>query len=315
VLLALACSLAVVGCGPEGPYPSRELRLVVQASPGGMSDAISRYVARGLQERLGVPVVAENRVGAAGMLAFSFVSRSRPDGYTFGYAPVELAILPHLGYSRVTIDDFDFLALHTRAPAVVAVRDDAAMSDLDALRATAQGRRVTVGTSGTGSIWHLAGLAAARALGVELTFVPFGGSSQAVTALLGGHVDAVVAGPLEVDAHVRAGAVRPLGVMADERSPLLPDVPTFTELGHAGVTMHAWGGFVAPRNLPPDRRERLVSALVEVLRSPEFEAFARERGLDVDILVGGEFEAFVREEMREFEPLVRRAGLGLAAPP
>jgi tripartite-type tricarboxylate transporter receptor subunit TctC len=132
VLLALACSLAVVGCGPEGPYPSRELRLVVQASPGGMSDAISRYVARGLQERLGVPVVAENRVGAAGMLAFSFVSRSRPDGYTFGYAPVELAILPHLGYSRVTIDDFDFLALHTRAPAVVAVRDDAAMSDLDA---------------------------------------------------------------------------------------------------------------------------------------------------------------------------------------
>jgi tripartite-type tricarboxylate transporter receptor subunit TctC len=94
---------------------------------------------------------------------------------------------------------------------------------------------------------------------------------------------------------------------------LLPDVPTFGELGHPGVTMHAWGGFVAPRGLPPDRRERLVSALVDVLRSQAFERFARERGLGVDILVGREFEAFVREEMGAFGPLVRRAGLGLAA--
>lgn len=307
------CMLAVtaLACGPEPPYPGREVRLVVHASPGGISDAVSRHVARGLQERLGVPVVAENRVGAAGSLALSFVARSRPDGYTIGYAPVDMTIIPHLGYSRVALEDFDYLTLHTRAPGSLAVRMDSPLVALDTFAATARQRQLSMGTSGSGSIWHLAGLALSGALDVPLAYVPFAGSGQAVTALLGGHVDAVVAAPFEVDAHVRAGNVRVLGVMARERSPLLPDVPTFPELGYTDLTIDAWGGFLAPRGIPDDRRQHLLEALHEVLSSDDFATFARERGLEVQIVTGEAFEQFVRAESRQFEELVRRAGLGL----
>lgn len=313
--LAVSGVVLMAACGPEGPYPSREIRLIVHASPGGISDAVSRHVAGGLRERLGVPVVAENRVGASGSLALSFVARSRADGYTIGYAPVDMAILPHLGYSRVSLDAFDYLALHTRAPAALAVRSDSPWDDIDEIVWAAARRRITIGTAGTGSIWHLAGLAMGRAMHAPLTFVPFGGSGQAATALLGGHVDAVVAAPFEVDAHVRVGAVRVLGLMAGERSPLLPDVPTFHELGYPDLAIHAWGGFLAPRGLPRDRRDRLLAALSDVLRGEDFQRFASERGLEVEIVSGPAFEAFVRAEAAAFRPLVERAGLGLAGRP
>lgn len=311
LVAVLMMMLTVAGCGPEGPYPSREIRLVVHASPGGISDAVSRHVARELQERLGVPIVAENRVGAAGSLALSFVARSQPDGYTIGYAPVDMTIIPHLGYSRVVLDDFDFLTLHTRAPAALAVRTDSPWSTAAQFIEAGRHRTLNMGTSGSGSIWHLASLALSGATGVPLTYVPFAGSSQAVTALLGGHVDAVVAAPFEVDAHVRAGAVRVLAVMAEERSPLLPDVPTFPSLGHAELAIDAWGGFLAPRGLPPDRRDQLTSALLDVLRSEDFQTFARDRGLEVEILTGDAFRQFVVSETEQFGALVRRAGLGL----
>jgi len=309
--LLLAAFLPALACGPEGPFPSREIRLVVHASPGGISDAVSRHVSRGLQERLGVPVVAENRVGAAGSLALSFVARSAADGYTFGYAPVDMTIIPHLGYSRTSLDDFDYLALHTRAPAALAVRTDSPWSTVKEFVESGGTRRFTMGTSGSGSIWHLASLAFGRAAGVSLTSVPFAGSGQAVTALLGGHVDAIIAAPFEVDAHVRAGAVRVLGVMADEPSPLLPEVPTFPSLGYADLTIDAWGGFLAPRGIPADRRQQITNALVDVLRSDDFARFARERGLEVEVITGDAFETFVRREAELFGALVKRAGLGL----
>lgn len=311
VLAAVACSLTLTGCGPEGPYPSREIRLIVHASPGGISDAVSRHVARGLQERLGVPVVAENRVGAAGSVALSFVARSQPDGYTFGYAPVDMTIIPHLGYSRVALEDFDYLSLHTRAPAALAVRTDSPWQTVEQFVRAGQSRRLNMATSGSGSIWHLASLALSRATDVPLTYVPFAGSGQAVTAVLGGHVDAVVAAPFEVDAHVRAGALRVLGVMAEEPSRLLPDVPTFASLGYDDLIIDAWGGFLAPRGLPPDRRERLTAAIADVLEGEDFQSFARERGLDVEILTGDAFAQFVRREAEVFAELVKRAGLGL----
>lgn len=310
-LLAPLAGLA--GCGPEGPYPSREIRLVVHASPGGISDAVSRHVSRGLQEKLGVPVVAENRVGAAGSLALSFVARSPADGYTIGYAPVDMTIIPHLGYSRVSLDDFDYLALHTRAPAALAVRSESPWPTAQAFVEAGRQRRFNMGTSGSGSIWHLASLALGRAAGVELTSVPFAGSGQAVTALLGGHVDAVIAAPFEVDAHVRTGALRVLAVMAEDRSPLLPDVPTFPALGYPDLTIDAWGGFLAPKGVPEDRRQMLLRAIVDVLQSDDFERFAQERGLEVEVLTGPQFEAFVRRETEEFAALVKRAGLGLGA--
>jgi tripartite-type tricarboxylate transporter receptor subunit TctC len=309
-LLVVLVLVVAIGCRGEGAYPDREIRIVVHAAPGGISDAVTRHVARGLQEEIGVPIVAENRPGAAGSVAFSYVARSRPDGYTIGYAPVDLAITHHLGYTTVGPADFDFLMLHTRAPAVLAVRSEAPWPNLQAFIAAArdQPRPLNMATSGTGSIWHLAGVGFAREAGISFNYVPFPGSGPAVTALLGGHADAVIAGPAEVQAHVDAGTLRMLGVMAGERSEIFPEIPTFEEQGLA-LEFTAWGGFLAPDGLPADRRDLLVAALRRVLESDDFRRFARERGLEIDVMDATAFAQFVRQEDELFARLVKEAGL------
>lgn len=310
MVLAMAALLSLAGCAGEGVYPDREIRIIVHAAPGGISDSVSRYIARELQEQLGVPVVCENRVGAAGSIALSYVARSEPDGYTVGYAPVEMTIIPHLGFSQVTPDDFDYLILHTRAPACLAVPSTAPWQTLeDFVQAARQSPgRINMATSGTGSIWHLASLALSQQAALQLNYVPFPGSAQAVTALLGGHVDAVVAGPSEVQAHVEAGNLRLLGVMSDERSPIFPDLPTFGEQGY-DIEIEAWGGFVAPKGLPPDRQKKLIDAMQTVLQSEDARRFCAERGLEIDLMSGQAFAAFVQEEYRQFSALVKQAGL------
>ena len=312
---AASCVLAVLallgaGCKREGPYPSREIRLIVHASPGGISDAVSRHAARALQAELGVPVVCENRAGAAGSVALTYVAKSRADGYTIGYAPVDLAIVPHLGYARVSPDDFDFLVRHTRAPASLAVRSDSPWRSLDELVRDAREKpgAVNVATSGMGSIWHLASLALARAARVQLNYVPYAGSGQAVTALLGSHVHAVVAGPAEVQAHVEAGTLRVLGVMSDDRSPIFAQVPTFQEQGYE-LQIDAWGGFLAPKGVPTERTQKLIAAMTRVIASDDFQRFCRERGLEIDLLAGEEFRDFAGSEFRAFGDLMKQTGL------
>lgn len=309
-VLSILVGLAAVGCGKEGPYPDREIRLIVHAAPGGISDAVSRYVARELETHLGVPIVTENRTGAAGSVAFSYVKRQNPDGYLLGYAPVDLAIVDHLGYADITPDDFEFLALHTRAPACIAVSEDAPWQSLQEFISHARSNpgAVNMATSGTGSIWHLGSVAFARATDVSFSYVPFEGSGPAVTALLGQHVDAVVAGPSEVQSHVEAGNIRVLGVMADERSRLFPDVPTLAEHGY-DVQMTAWGGFMAPKGLPADRRKRLTAALSTIIESDAFAEFCRKRGLERAFMTGEAFTSFVQSEYKDFGTLVEEMDL------
>jgi tripartite-type tricarboxylate transporter receptor subunit TctC len=310
--LSLGVPLALVsgGCGEEGPYPDREIRLIVHAAPGGISDAVSRYVARELEEELGVPIITENRTGAAGSVAFSYVKNQNPEGYMLGYAPVDLAIVNHLGYADISPDDFDFLARHTRAPACLAVQQEAPWQSLEEFISHAQNnsRQINMATSGTGSIWHLASLAFARAADVSFSYVPFEGSAPAVTALLGQHVDAVVAGPAEVQNHVEAGNVRVMAVMSDERSGLFPDVPTLVERGY-DVQVAAWGGFMAPRGLPEDRKARLTSALSKIIQSEAFAQFCGKRGLQRAFMAEEAFVEFVRSEYGRFGTLVDQMDL------
>lgn len=307
--------LLAAGCGGEpAEYPNRRITLVVHAAPGGISDAVSRYVARELEEGLGVPVVPENRSGAAGSVALSYVARQPADGYTIGYAPVDLAILDHLGYAEVTPSDFDFLAMHTRAPAVLVVGEDAPWNTLEPFleHARTNPGDVQMGTAGTGSIWHLASLSLARATGAEFNYVPFDGAAPAVTALLGGHVDAVVAGPAEVQSHVESGDMRVLGVMSDRPSMLFPDAPLLSSAGYE-VTTSAWGGFLAPSGLPAARRDTLTAELARIIDSEEFAAFCEKRGLERVQRVGPEFAEFVRNEYERFGELVEAMDLNVQA--
>jgi tripartite-type tricarboxylate transporter receptor subunit TctC len=312
-LCVLACSAAAC-TRQEGPFPSHEIRLVVHASPGGISDGVSRYLGRELQQELRVPVIVENRPGGGGAVAFSYIAAAKADGYTIGYAPVDLAITPHLGYARVSPADFDALVMHTRASAALAVRADAPWKTLEEFVEAARAKRlgINLATAGPGSLWQLGSIELSRRIGTEFNYVPFPGSGPSVTALLGGHVDAVVAGVSEVRNQARAGNLRLLGVMAPVRTPLFPEVPTFRERGY-DLVFQAWGGLMLPRGTPIERRDRLAQALLKVIQGDVFQRFCSDAGLEVATKGPDEFSQFLAGEYKGFGPIVKTAGLGISA--
>jgi tripartite-type tricarboxylate transporter receptor subunit TctC len=308
-------ALAAPACTrQEGPFPSHEIRLIVHAAPGGISDGVSRYIGRELQKELGMPVIVENRVGGGGAVAFSYVAAAKPDGYTIGYAPVDLAIVPHLGYVKVSPADFDPLIMHTRASAALAVRTDSRFKTLEDFIAAARAKRlgINLATAGPGSLWQLGSIELSRRINTEFNYVPFPGSGPSVTALLGGHVDAVVAGVSEVRNQAKAGNLRLLGVMAPERTPLFPDVPTFRERGY-DLVFQAWGGLMLPKGTPADRRDKLANALLKVVQGDVFRRFCSDAGIEVAPKGPDEFTPFLAGEFTSFGPIVKTAGLGISA--
>ena len=304
--LVFAAVFALAGCrSAEGPYPSREIKLIVQASPGGLSDTVSRVIAVGMEPALGVPVVCENKPGAAGALAFSYVTRRPPDGYTIGHGPVEIAMVRTLGFAQVGPEDMDLLCLVSKTQPVLAVHADAPWADLPAFLDAARARPgyYVIGNAGTGSIWHINALLLERETGVRLIHCPFGGSSASLTALLGRHLDAVVAGAGEVAPHVAAGRLRALAVLDARRSKIFPETPAITEFGYEPGAS-AWSGFYAPRGLPEDRRDKLVAAMRRAFETPAFQKVCEQRGMEPVFLPPEEFREFALEQARFFARVI-----------
>jgi len=303
---ALAATLALGGCHRSGgPYPSREIKLIVQAAPGGLSDTVSRVIAAGMEPALGVPVVCENKPGAAGALAFSYVTRRPPDGYTIGHGPVEIAMVRTLGFAQVGPENMELLCLVSKTQPVLAVHVDSPWKDLPAFLEAARRRPgyYVIGNAGTGSIWHINALLLERETGVRLIHCPFGGSSASLTALLGRHVDAVVAGAGEVAPHVASGRLRALAVLDARRSKIFPDTPAITEFGYeAGAS--AWSGFYAPRGLPADRRDKLVAAIRRAFETPAFQKVCEQRGMEPVFLPPDEFRKFALEQADFFARVI-----------
>lgn len=298
-----AAAWILSGCSaPAGPYPSREIKLIVQASPGGLSDTVSRIIASLAEKELGVPVVCENRPGAAGALAFSYVTRRQPDGYTLGHGPVEIAMVRTLGFADVGPDNMELICLVSKTQPALAVQRDAPWRTyeefLDAVRA--RPGYYVVGNSGTGSIWHINALLLERGALLQLVHCPFSGSSGSLTALLGGHIDAAVAGAGEIAPHVKAGSLRPLAVFAQERSRLFPDVPAVAESGPV-FGASAWSGFYAPKGLPTDVQSKLASAIRVAFDSAEFQKMCEERGMDPVFLGPKEFARFALDQAEFFD--------------
>lgn len=307
-----ALAVSATGCQRDEPaFPGREIRVIVHAAAGGMSDTVARYTARGLNDAFGVPVITENKVGAMGAVAFSTVREAAPDGYTVGYAPVEIAVIPNLGYTDIRWQDFDLLARHHLAAAVVGVLASSpwhSLQELITAMLRTGVRRLALGTAGPASVWQLGGLSLARQVGASFIYVPFPGSAPSVTALLGGHTDVVIAGLPELQAVVRGGDVRMLGLMSDVRSPAFPDVPTCREQG-VDLIFEAWGGFMVPKGVPADRRALLADNILKAFDAAPFREYCRVSGLDVQVLGPEAFTQFVDAESTRFAEIVRAEGL------
>lgn len=307
-LLFVFVFAASVGAVDE--YPQEDLEMIIQAGAGGASDMVARVVASEMEESMGVPVVAQNMEGAAGSIAMNYVRQSDPDGYTVGYVPVELSMLNHLGYMDLHPEDFELLGQAMIIPAALTVHEDSPWETLDDFVEYAEENpgEITVGNSGTGSIWHIAAAALEEELGLEFNHIPFDGAAPAVTDLRGGHIDAVTVSPTEVLSGVEADDLRVLGVMAEERSEVIPEVETFKELGY-DVNVIAWGGFAAPTGLPDEVRDTLVTEVEKALHSDSFIELTEEQGMDRSYLPPEEFQAFALEQYEYYEELLSEMDL------
>jgi tripartite-type tricarboxylate transporter receptor subunit TctC len=254
-----------------GSWPSGTIRIVVPFAPGGSTDAVARLAAPGLQQRLGVPIVVENRSGAAGSIGTDAAVKARPDGQTWLLTFDSHAVMPVLVPNLPFDLHKDLLPVTQigRAPYVIACQPAKPYRSLaDVFAAAKEKGSVTFGSTGNGTIGHLAMLMLAKQVGVTVTHLPYRGGGLAVNDAVAGHIDMMIGSSALLAPQVSAGTLRPLLQLGGTRLGGLPEVQTAIEAGYPGLTAEAWWGVFAPARTPAPILERFHAALVDTYREP-----------------------------------------------
>ena len=313
VLASLAAGpLAAAGVAAQA-FPSRPIRLIVGYTAGGAVDLIARALGQQLQATLGQPVVIDNRPGAGTNVAIKLLVDSPPDGHTLMLAANALAANVSL-YDPAPYNlarDLTPIAVVGRVPVVLAVAADSPYKSLPQLVAAAKAKpqSVNFATPGNGSTPHLAMELFERAAGVQLTHVPYKGGTQAITDVLGGHVNAVAVNALEVQPHVQAGKMRVLGVMTPQRTAIFPDVPTVAEAGFPGFESSVWYTVVGPANMPAAVVSRLHADIEKALANDEVRQRLVSAGGEVLPGPGTQAAKLVQDEAARYAKLIREANI------
>ena len=301
-----AASIALAGCTPvsedDTNYPENDIRLIIQADAGGGSDLSSRALAAELENELGVSVIPENMPGASGAIAMEYVGDQPADGYTIGFAPVEVAMLNTTQNANVLPENYTFIGQIMLAPGVISVGADSPYETLEDLIEAGQEGSITVANSGAGSIWEAAALGINELSGTQFTPVAYDGGAPAVAAAASGEADAAVSGGGEAIA--QGDAVRILGVMHDERLDSLPDVPTFQEATGEDIQFGGWGGIYTAADVPEEVRTVLEGAVANAVESESYQEFQDNAGNLVVYRDSEEFTTFVNEQFDLFQELL-----------
>jgi tripartite-type tricarboxylate transporter receptor subunit TctC len=266
-------------------------------------------LARAAEAELGRTITVNNITGGGGAVGFAAGLLAPADGHTITTVTFELVSLPVQGLVPFNYQDFDLLMRLNMDPSALAIRADLPVNTLEEFIAWANTQEtVRIGNSGPGSVWHLAGEKLVEAVPMPARFVPFGGAAPAVTALVGGHIDAVTVGPGEVRTQVLAGQAKILAVMSDERVGFFPDIPTFRERG-IDLVFGTWRGLALPKGTPEAARARLVESFMSAAKSPELAEFAASAGLNLAVANTEEFRAMVAEQDRAVSALMQKLGM------
>ena len=261
-LAAAQCLPAAVFAQGSG-YPQRPIELIVPAGAGGGTDVLARAFAEAAKKHLSQPITVNNRPGASGMIGHGEMINAKPDGYKLAVVFAEIVIVPHLGLTKLSYEDFTPIAQLNHDPAAITVQASSPWKTIEEFLAASRARsgELKMGNSGPGSIWHLAHAALEDKVGVKYNPIPFSGAAPAVLSLMGGHVDAVAVSPGEVATHVQAGKLRTLAVMSDKRLKGFDTVPTLKERG-IDLSIGTWRGLAAPKGTPAD----VLAVLAEATR-------------------------------------------------
>lgn len=313
--ISLALALAIMLLGPahaQTAWPAKPIRLIVGFAAGGSTDVTARIIAQALSDRLGQPVVVENRGGAGGNIGADAVAKADPDGYTLLMATSStFAANPNL-YKTLPFDvqkDFAPITVTAFIPNLLVVNPSVPANNVADFIAylKANPDKLNFASAGNGTSQHLSGELFNSLAGVRMTHVAYRGGAPAVSDLLGGQVQVIFAPLVEVIQQVRAEKLKALGITTAKRSPLLPEVPTILE-SLPGFEVALWNGLLAPAKTPSEIIERVNRATVDALRSPEVKAKLAEQGSEPVGNTPAEFKAFIDSELVKWRKLVEISG-------
>ena len=314
---ALSASMAALPAWSQDLWPSKPVKLIVPFPPGGPTDVMGRTAAKVMSEKLGQPFVVENKAGAGGNIGTEAIAKAPSDGYTIGLSAISsLAIAPHL-YAKVPFSvekDFAPISLVGTSPCVIVVHPSAPFNDLKGLVAYAKAHpsKLNYATSGIGTSNHLAAELLQATAGIQLTGVPYKGSSQIVPDLLSGVVMMSMESSLATTLqHIKAGKLKAIAVTSSKRSRALPNVPTIAESGYPGFEVETWFGLVAPAATPRAIVDKLQAAWSDGSKLPDaihaFDAISA----DIRVQTPAQFADFMRTENTRWGELIRKLNIKL----
>jgi tripartite-type tricarboxylate transporter receptor subunit TctC len=303
-LLPLTAALA-----QQGTWPERPIRIVVPYGAGGSVDAIGRTLAQELSSRLGQPVVVENRVGAGSNVGSTFVAKAPPDGYTLlltspGNA-VNVTLFKQMPYDVKT--ELTQVAVVGRAPGILLVRPDFPANNVKELVAMAKKEpgKLNFGSGGPGSSEHLAGEMFKTLAGIDMTHVPYKGGAAVINDILAGQIQVFFTNQANVIGQIKGNRVKVLGVASNQRSALVPNVPTFAEQGYPEQQVSVWWGIAAPAKTPTAILDRLNSEILAAGASPTMRTRLLEMGAEPITTTRVQANAFLDEEIVRWGKVVK----------
>lgn len=312
LLPLLLASLALPATAQQ-QYPQRAIRMVVGFPAGGPTDIVSRLMAPKMAEALGQQVIVDNRGGAGGMIATEQVAKAAPDGYTIlmgtiGGVAVAMSLNPNRGYD--TLRDLAPITQSVTVTSILVTHPSVPAKNVRELLALAKAKpgSLNYGSSGNGTITHLAGELLKYMGKVSITHVPYKGGSPALTALVSGEVDLTYENSLIITPHIKSGRVKALAVTGAKRSALFPELPTIAET-LPGYSASGWYGLLAPAAVPKPVIARLHAEAVKALRIPDVIEKLSSQGAEPVANTPEEFTAFVRSEIEKWAKLVKAANM------
>jgi tripartite-type tricarboxylate transporter receptor subunit TctC len=311
VAVGVACAwLACAACAQN--FPSKPIRFLVGAPPGGGADFVARTLSPRLTESLGQTVVVDNRAGANGVVASELLARAAPDGYTIKINIIGDAINPSL--MKLNFDclkDFAFITLAAESQNLLVAHPSFPATNVRALLALSrkQPGAILYGSQGLGSSGHLAGELFQLMTGTRWTHVPYKGGAAALVDLIGGQISVSFGNIPTVIQQVRAGKLRAIAVTGAQRSGAVPEIPTVAEGGIPGYQVSNWFGISARAGTPPEVIARLHADIARILKLPEIKAAFNTAGADPGDMTPAQFAAFFQNEYTKWSKVVRAAGI------
>ena len=311
--LGMVLTIAIAGAVEAQGYPNRPLHLIVGFAPGGLTDIIARTVQPKLQSSLGQPVLIDNQAGGGGTVAEGTLAKSAPDGYTLLMSadspPANMHLFRNLSYDLLR--DLRAVSMLVRVPLTLLVHPSVPANSLQEFIAYARSKNgaVNYASPATGTNGHLYMELLKGAGGFEMTHVPYKGGGPAMNDLLGGQVQAILISLTLAAPNVRTGKARALALSGDNRSAMLPQVPTFAEAGIRDFNPHFWSGLFLPAKAPASVVQRLHEEFGNALKDPEMQKRLQEFGAETVMNSPDQFAAFLKAESDRLGPLIRERNI------